>query len=357
MNENNNSADGAKPEPLKLIEAVKDANADEATLPEIERANEMLENRSKKPAEIIEGVAHAGTKVVLASGSKVGKTWILIAWIIAVVTGARIWKFKTEKGKALLVNFEIRSEFMADRIQIIQQHGNHQDLSNLDVWNLRGVTVDFDQLTEAIIERAKTKNYSLIILDPIYKTMVGRSENSASTVGILCKQIDRIIEATGAAVIFAHHYTKGNAAKKSQMDRMSGSGVFARDADSIITLTEHQQKNCYVVEMTLRNLAPQTPFVVEWKFPVMVERPDLSPEDFKTEEVMEEDDYEPLVCLLDESPLTVAEWLEAAMEIGYSRASFFRDKGVLVDQKRVQISDDKFWSRATTETKEATDSK
>lgn len=352
-----NSADGAKPEPLKLIETSNSTNSDGASLPEIERADEMLKNRSKKPFEIIEGLVHAGTKVVLASGSKVGKTWILIAWIIAVVTGTPIWKFKTRKGKGLKVNFEIRPEFMADRIEVIQKHGNHSDLGDLHVWNLRGVTVDFEQLTEAIIERARTENYSIIILDPIYKTMVGRSENSASTVGILCKQIDRIIEATGAAVIFAHHYTKGNAAKKNQMDRMSGSGVFARDADSIVTLTEHQQKNCYVVEMTLRNLAPQPPFVVEWQFPVMVERPDLSPMDLKTEEAVDEDDYEPLVCLLDESPLTVAEWMESAMEIGYSRASFFRDKAVLVQQKRVQVSEDKFWSRATTETKEATDSK
>lgn len=252
MNENFNGA-GAKPEPLKLIEPANGASAGGETLPEIARADELLKNRVIKPAEIIEGIGHAGTKLVLASGSKVGKTWILIAWLIAVVTGTRIWKFKTKKGKGLLVNFEIRSEFMTDRIEVIQKHGNHADLGNLHVWNLRGVAIDFDQLTEAIIERAKSENYSLIALDPIYKTMVGRSENSASTVGILCKQIDRIIEATGAAVIFAHHYTKGNAAKKNQMDRMSGSGVFARDADSIVTLTEHQQKNCYVVEMTLRN--------------------------------------------------------------------------------------------------------
>jgi len=345
---NNNAPTGAKPEPLKLIEASTGFKTGGASLPEIETASSLLKNRSKKPAEIIEGVVHAGTKVVLASGSKVGKTWI-----IAVVTGTRIWKYMTEIGKGLLVNFEIRPEFMADRIEVIQKHGNHSDLGNLHVWNLRGVTVDFEQLTEAIIERALKENYSLIVLDPVYKMLVGRSENSASTVGILCSQIDRIIEATGAAVIFAHHYTKGNAAKKSQIDRMSGSGVFARDADSIITLTEHEQKNCYVVEMTLRNLAPQPPFVVEWKYPVMVERPDLSPADFKSDETTEDDEYEPLVCLLDDSPLTTGEWLEAAMEIGYSRPTFFRDKGVLVEKGLVQINDDKFWSRKQSETETA----
>ena len=354
MSENNiNASTGAKPEPLKLIDTATSVKTHNASLPEIETASSMLKNRKKKPVEIIEGVFHAGTKVVLASGSKVGKTWILTGGGISVATGTPWLKYKTIMGKVLDINLEIRSEFMADRIEVIQKHGKHTDLSNLHVWNLRGVTIDFEHLAEAIIERTLRENYTLIILDPIYKMMVGKSENSSSTVGILCKQIDRIIEATGAAVIFAHHYTKGNAAKKNQIDRMSGSGVFARDADTIITLTEHEQKNCYVVEMTLRNLAPQPSFVVEWQFPVMVERSDLSPTDFKTDEATEDNEYEPLVCLLDDSPLTTAEWLEAATEIGYSRATFFRDKGVLVEKKLVQINDVKFWSRNQSETETA----
>jgi RecA-family ATPase len=128
-----------------------------------------------------------------------------------------------QKGKRVVRQLEIRREFIADRIEAIQKQGNHSDLSNLNVWNLRGLTIDFELLAEAIIERARKENYALLILDPIYKAMVGRSENSSNTVGFLCNQIDRIIEATGAAMIFAHHYTKGDAAKKNQIDRISGS--------------------------------------------------------------------------------------------------------------------------------------
>jgi hypothetical protein len=288
----------------------------------------------------------------LASGSKVGKTWILLDLAIAVATGAPFLKFKTEKGKVLFINFEIRREFITDRIKDIQKKKGDSNLDNLEIWNLRGLTTDFETLTEAIIERAGEGNYSLIILDPIYKAMLGKSENTASSVGALCNQIEQIVEATGAAVVFAHHYAKGNAAKKSQIDRMSGSGVFARDADTIITLTEHAEKNCYALEMTLRNLAPQPPFVIQWAFPVMVERPDLSPADFKTEEEVEDDQYAPLLSLLDESPLTTGEWLAAAVEIGYSRATFFRDKEYLVKQKLVETNTEKTWSRNEGETGE-----
>lgn len=348
---NKGSTTGERTAPLNLKAALKSTDSCEMPLPEIVPASSLLKDRSEKPAEIIKGVMHAGTKVVLASGSKVGKTWILLSWGIAVASGTPFLKYQTTKGKVLYVNFELRREFITDRIDIIQQQNNISELTNFDIWNLRGFTADFESLTENIIQRTSGKNYALIILDPIYKAMVGRSENAASTVGVLCNQIERIIEATGAAVMYAHHFAKGNAAKKNQVDRMSGSGVFARDADSIITLTEHQEKSCFSVEMTLRNFAPQPPFVIEWKYPVMVERPDLSPTDYKNDdEAM--DDYEPLLSSLDESPLTTAGWLEAATELGYSRATFFRDKGVLVEKNYVKINTDKCWVRNLDETSE-----
>jgi hypothetical protein len=349
-----------KPLPLPILSLPKPQTAVptslivktvELRLPDIDQATTLLTDQSAKPAEILEGVLHSGTKAVLASGSKVGKTWILLGLATAVATGKPFLKYKTQKSKVLFINFEIRREFIADRLKIIQIRQEHADLSNLAIWNLRGHTADFETLLETIIQRAIKENYTLIILDPIYKTMVGKSENTASSVGALCNQLEKLVETTGAAVIFAHHFTKGNAAKKNQIDRMSGSGVFARDADTIITLTEHEQKDCYVVEMTLRNLAPQPPFVVEWQYPVMVERPDLSPADFKTE-VAEVDEYEPLVSLLDEGPLTTAEWNKAAAEIGYSRASFFRDKAVLVEKNLVHINTEKTWSRNQGETGE-----
>ena len=337
---------------LVLKESPQFINSSGMRLPEIDQASSLLKNRAEKPAEIIEGIMHSGTKAVLASGSKVGKTWILLDLATAVATGTPFLKFKTQKKKVLFINFEIRREFIADRLEIIQQQKKHSDLSNLGIWNLRGLTADFEVLTEDIIQRASKDKYALIILDPIYKAMVGKSENTASSVGVLCNQIEQIVEATGAAVIFAHHYAKGNAAKKNQIDRMSGSGVFARDADTIITLTEHAEKDCFSVEMTLRNLAPQSPFVIQWNYPVMVERQDLSPADFKSDEATEDDDYEPLLSLLDESPLTTAEWLDAATGIGYSRATFFRDKSYLVEKRLVQINDIKFWSRNQGETSE-----
>jgi hypothetical protein len=62
------------------------------------------------------------------------------------------------------------------------------------------------------------------------------------------------------------------------MDRMSGAGAWARDPDSIVVLTPHEEENCFTVSSILRNL-PQLPeFVVQWDYPLMRVASDLNPE-------------------------------------------------------------------------------
>jgi len=317
-------------------------------LPDIKSAVQLLSDDSLVvPSEIVGGLIHQGTKTILASGSKIGKTWVLLDLLTSVVSGTPFLERPTIAGPALLVNLEIAPAFMKERIETMQAKKGLSSLENLDVWTLRGQSLDIETLVDQIIERTKDTPYKLIVIDPIYKLMTGRSENAASGVGLLAHHIERIVENTGAAVVYAHHFTKGNAAKKKSIDRMSGSGVFARDADTIITLTEHVEKDCYTVEMTLRNLPPQAPFVVEWTFPIMVQRPDLNASDLKVEGEEDAEELEPLLQLLDEKPLTSGAWQEAAEEAGYSRATFFRKKQELEDGKYLAFNrKQKTWARA-----------
>jgi RecA-family ATPase len=260
-------------------------------LPKIHSASALIADQNLVlPTEIVPGVLHAGTKAVLAAPSKVGKSWMLLALSAAVATGTTFLKWNTTPGKVLFINFEILPVFMKARLQQIKDRQNLGNLDNLQLWNLRGAPADPEELVDRIIAEIGGDGYAQISLDPVYKMMPGRSENTASSVSALCQNIERLVAKTGAAVVYAHHFSKGNQAKKAAMDRMSGSGVFARDADTIITLTEHEQEDCYTVELTLRNFPPQPPFVVEKQHPLMVERPDLNPNDLKGERPEDEDD-------------------------------------------------------------------
>ncbi len=316
--------------------------------PEIENADRLLGDQSiQLPTELIRGVLHQGSKMVLASSSKAGKTWMLLDLAISVATGQPWIKYPTVQGKVLFLNFEIQRAFLRERLYSIRHKRQSGPLCNLDVLNLRGHSIGFEEVIAEVIRRVSEKNYSLIILDPIYKGMVGKDENTSSTVGVLCNELERLGHRTGAAVAFAHHFPKGNQSKKTPMDRMSGSGVFARDADTIITLTEQDTLDCYSMEFTLRNFKAQPACVVQWDFPLLVHREHLDPKALKGKGGRPaEGDSEEMLALLEDGPLTTKEWKKAADEVGITKATFYRKKKQLVSDDEVVEGEDKKWRLA-----------
>ena len=249
---------------------VKPAVPQPPQLPAIHNATQFV-NRTNlvRPRELVLGLVHQGTKAVLSGGSKTCKTWILLDLALSVATGRRFLRWPTTRGKVLFVNLEIHECFFKERLEQLMRSRGITRADRLHLLNLRGTTVNLNALVEQIIAQASGKHYAMIILDPVYKIMAGKSENSASAVGQVCNSLERIAATTGAAVVFAHHFTKGDAKNKRMIDRMSGSGVFGREPDTIITLTRHTQPDCYTVETVLRNLAPQDSFVVQWQHPAM----------------------------------------------------------------------------------------
>jgi len=94
-----------------------------------------------------------------------------------------------------------------------------------------------EKLAAKVIRRCKnTGPYKAIILDPLYKVQQG-DENSAEAIATFCNALDRIAHETGAAIIYDHHHPKGAVGGRKVIDRGSGSGVFARDADAICDLS------------------------------------------------------------------------------------------------------------------------
>jgi hypothetical protein len=91
----------------------------------------------------------------------------------------------------------------------------------------------------------------------------------------MADSVDTLADECGAAIAFAAHFSKGNQAGKEAMDRISGSGVIARDPDAIVTFTPHEEEDCFVMEASLREFAPLPATVFEWACPVLNPRVDL----------------------------------------------------------------------------------
>jgi hypothetical protein len=298
-------------------------------LPPIENAAKLIADASTTghPPEVIEGILHQGSKGIIGSGSKARKTWVLVDMALSVANGVKFWDWNTTKGRVCFINFEIQPSFFASRLSTVAMEKSITGFENLDVWNLRGFAASFDELIPQLIEALQNKNYTLVIIDPVYKGLGGGDENAAGDIGQLCNEIERLAVKTGAAVVFAAHYSKGNQAGKESMDRISGSGVFARDADTIITLTKHEVDDCLSVDVVLRNFPQREPFVVRWGYPLMRVEEGLNPEDLKQKpgRKKEHRPEEVLDLLKERGPLTTTKFKDACKEeLGIKERNFYQ---------------------------------
>ena len=114
---------------------------------------------------------------------------------------------------------------------------------NIVPWNLRGHAAPMEKLAPKIIRRCRnTGPYKAIVIDPLYKVQQG-DENSAEAICSFTNALDKIAHETGAAVIYDHHHPKGTAGERKVIDRGAGSGVFVRDADALVDISNLEPGN------------------------------------------------------------------------------------------------------------------
>ena len=208
-------------------------------LPDTENLADFFYNLPELSPPLIENVLRQGHKMLLSGPSKAGKSFALIELAISIAEGKKWFGFQCTQGRVMYVNLELDRASCFHRLYDVYTALNIEPLNikNIDVWNLRGKSVPMDKLAPRLIRRAIKKDYIAIIIDPIYKVITG-DENSADQMAAFCNQFDKVCTELGCAVIYCHHHSKGTQGWKRSMDRMSGSGVFARDPDALLDLTQ-----------------------------------------------------------------------------------------------------------------------
>jgi hypothetical protein len=288
------------------------------SLPAILDAAEFLAQGLTTPPELVSGMIHQGSKIGIGGGSKSFKTWQLLDLAVSVAYGKEWLGRKTRTGRVLYVNFEIQPRFFQSRLQAVAtEKGVAINSGQLSVWNLRGKAGDFSILLPKIYDAVK-RDFALIILDPIYKLYGGfTDENNARDIAALLNAIEDLAVSTGAAVAFGAHFSKGNQAAKESIDRISGSGVFARDPDSLLMFTRHEKDDAFTVEAALRNFPPVPPFVVRWQFPLMAPDESLDPSKLKRPGGRSREHHPAELCAAipntsPENPISISAWAIAA---------------------------------------------
>lgn len=239
-------------------------------LPPIYTLDEEEEETWARPPELIHGLLYQGAKGMLAGPSKAKKTYLLTDLAISVAGGVPWLGFQTTQRNVLYLNLELQPFAFRDRRRaIVEAKLAKSNVPGLYTMHGRGHSLSWQDLFVDLPAICRAENIGLIIVDPVYKLNQGSGdENKASDVGVWLNGLEAMAHQTGAAIVFAHHYAKGDASNKNAIDRMSGSGVWARDPDALISFTPHKEEDCMVLDCSLRNFAPQPPFVVRWNYPI-----------------------------------------------------------------------------------------
>lgn len=210
-----------------------------ADLPLLDCTEDTRKQDIPNKPELIKGILRKGHKMNLTGPSKAGKTFLLLQLAIAISRGKKWLDFECVKNRVLYINFELDRPSCLNRIKKIEEHlGYTEDGErNLYVWNLRGHSKPLHELVGPLITLCKSLSIDAIVIDPIYKILMG-DENNATQMGDFCNQLDYLATELNCSVIYCHHHSKGPQHLKKVIDRGSGSGVFSRDPDAIIDLLE-----------------------------------------------------------------------------------------------------------------------
>ena len=264
----------------ETIDIAEDLGAVPPALPEILTFDELMARAPHPPPEVVEGILHQGCKMILGGTSKSNKSWCLLDLAISVASGKSWWGRPCTRMRVLYINFELPDWAIKKRLEALC--ANRPECQDLDkmlcIWNLRGHNGDLTLLRpklEAILSRYQ---FGLIILDPAYKLLGNRDENANGDIANLMNEFEGLCRSTGAAVVVAHHFAKGDSTAKEAGDRLSGAGAWVRDPDSIVVLTPHEEPDCYTVTSILRNLPRLPDFVVAWEYPLMRLARELNPD-------------------------------------------------------------------------------
>jgi hypothetical protein len=237
----------------------------------------LTTQRPSLPPFLINGLLYRGDKLLVSGPSKAGKSILLLELALAVATGGRWLGFRCKVGSVLYVNFEVRPDAFTHRFYDLKEAtgGLEPEQGRLLVLNMRGVNLadgvtSFVDLLIASIA-ADACNFSLIIIDPFYKVAAG-DENAADDVHKVLKHFDEIAAATGASVCVVHHHSKYSQGSKSPIDRAAGSGVFGRDFDCIVDLTQLDASKAIDAEIariepkSFRELGNEAQASARWEF-------------------------------------------------------------------------------------------
>jgi RecA-family ATPase len=175
---------------------------------------------------------------------------------VSISTGTPFLNIETVTARVLLVNGEIRPGAYRKRLRRMMtamQIDGDALRDRLSVLNSCDATAA--ATWESVLALAMKHRAAVCIVDPAYLLLGDEIDQMQAKSNV---QAMRAFAAAGVTLVNVFHGTKGHIGDRQVIDRISGSGVYARDASTMLSLCEHASEPDHVVLAAVtRNHPPQ----------------------------------------------------------------------------------------------------
>jgi hypothetical protein len=290
------------------------------------------------PHELIQGMLYEGGTMMMSGASKSMKTYTMIALGLSVAAGADWMGRKCAQRTVVYLNLELQPFAMEKRIKEIAYAMGINPPENFLAINLRGQLINIEAVEANLQKLFKNYNPGLVIVDPHYKISAasGVEENSNDAQGLLLYRLENAVCRKGAALMIAHHFSKGDKSTSKAIDRAAGGGALARWPDVIMTLTEHEEEKCCAAEFSLRNFSPIDSFVLRWNYPVWHLASGIDPTKLKKAGRPAKQSPEALLPLIEDSGIERRELVGKAKEAGWASTRAYDSIKQLIAQNKIR---------------------
>lgn len=235
----------------------KDGNTIQAV-----NASAWLSEADEQERPVMQGVFDAGDRVAIVGQSKARKSFYALQMAVNIATGTPFLGVPTTKQRVILLNGEIKAGAYKKRLRrMISTLG--VDSTTLDGLVILNTSEDTEPPSfDKVLLLAKKHGAQVVLIDPAYLFLGDENEQTAAKETImLMKQF----AAEGLTLVMVFHAAKGRAGDKQVIDRISGSGVYARDTSTMLSLCEHATEEDHVVLAKIcRNHPPCDPVTLRF---------------------------------------------------------------------------------------------
>jgi RecA-family ATPase len=179
-------------------------------VPPIKNFAELDEKIQELPG-LIDGILSKTQIFAIDGPPRIFKTWALMDLALSVASGIEWLRARTKRGRVLYVNLGLQEPVFLKRLDLIREaKGISQRPDTFFYWNIRGYNPLTDNIVSLIIEKVECQDFSMIILDPIFRILGDYDPESTSDMNKVFYKIDRLAQKTGAAIVIESSLEKLN---------------------------------------------------------------------------------------------------------------------------------------------------